>query len=93
MFIAVLKFVQKNHWKVLYKTILYVQVSRKSGIRLLPDIRYPAFRIAGYPAGWISGKFNIRHILTENNPVCESKPEIRYPAVAGYPAEYPVSGF
>ena len=28
-----------------------------------PDIRYPAFRMAGYPAGRISGKFNIRHIL------------------------------
>jgi hypothetical protein len=28
----------------------------------LPDIRYPAFGLAGYPAGRISGKISIRCI-------------------------------
>jgi hypothetical protein len=48
------------------------QVSgRISGIRPLPDIRpdirYPAFGLAGYPAGRISGKNSIRCIPTKNN--------------------------
>jgi len=42
-----------------------------TGIRPLPDIRpdirYPAFRSAGYPAGRISDKFNIRPIPTGNH--------------------------
>jgi hypothetical protein len=29
---------------------------RISGIKPLPDIRYPAFGLAGYPVGRISGK-------------------------------------
>jgi hypothetical protein len=35
---------------------------RISGIRHLPDIRYPAFGLAGYPAGRISGNNSIRCI-------------------------------
>ncbi len=27
-------------------------------LEIRPDIRYPAFRIAGYPGGRISGKFS-----------------------------------
>jgi hypothetical protein len=39
------------------------QVSgRISGIRPLPDIRYPAFGLSGYPAGRISGENSIRCI-------------------------------
>jgi len=38
-----------------------------------PDIRYPAFRYAGYLAGRISGKFNIRHIPTGNG----NEPELK----------------
>jgi hypothetical protein len=39
---------------------------RISGIRPLPDIRYPVFLLAGYTAGRISGKNSIRCIPIEN---------------------------
>jgi hypothetical protein len=45
---------------ILPKILLSSQVSgRISGIRPLPDIRYPAFGLAGYPAGRIYGKNSI----------------------------------
>ena len=43
---------------------------RISGIRhppdIRPDIRYPVFKMAGYPVGRISGKTAIRSIPTNN---------------------------
>jgi hypothetical protein len=44
----------------------FFDIRYPSGYRIaLPDIRYPAFGLDGYPAGWISSKNRIRCIPTE----------------------------
>ena len=47
------------HWQIF---ILFYQLKVKKIAGYQTDIRYPAFRISGYPAGWISGKISIRCI-------------------------------
>jgi hypothetical protein len=48
------------------KIILYFIKNTFVKTNIRPDIRYPAFGLAGYPAGRISGKNSIRCIPKEN---------------------------
>ena len=50
-------------YRYIGKSLFYFNQLKVKKIAGYPtDIRYPAFRIAGYPAGWISGKISIRCI-------------------------------
>ncbi len=63
--------------------IVYVHLDRISdGIS---GTRYPTLRLAGYPAGHLSGKFNIRHILNRYHTAFVSVLQREKVGVRSYP--------